>query len=416
MGFVNEENRNSSNEDYSGPDPQRIYVGGEFSFTQDSLPHRSFAVLGPDGNLVPDFLKADQFGITGTGKSVKTIELTDEFIYVGGDFSGYALTIDEMTVSAGYQMIQRYSYIGDLDTSYMPASGLAQNFINTIYPMNNGNLLIGGTFNDFTSPYLTMLDSNGTDLSAPDPISAGGVSVNSIIATEDESLIFLGGDFSDIDVKSGYENYAVLDNSGIAVPANTLIPSITNTGINDLVLTDDGTLYIVGSNGGTGFLKKFDFNGDEFIEDSQFETNFTNDINPNTQFTFLSTVNVDEKGMVYVGGYFKGFVDTNGSEHAGIVRLTTNGYIDPTFQLNFTGANPTVHDIEFQRNGKILIGGLFTYVNGNMNNDDSGNGILRVFRNGEVDSSFEKFAIGDGNDPGPYATVFDIAIQEVPLD
>src|SRR5439155_13008972 len=102
----------------------------------------------------------------------------------------------------------------------------------------------------------------------------------------------------------------------------------------------------------------------------------------------IITVNAD--GTIFVGGRFAAF---NGVPTGGIVRLLSNGTVDPTFApVTMTcGANTFGGDGNcgvwaapvIDSNGKILIGGDFISVNG-----VSVPGIARLNSDGSVDTSF----------------------------
>jgi uncharacterized delta-60 repeat protein len=100
-------------------------------------------------------------------------------------------------------------------------------------------------------------------------------------------------------------------------------------------------------------------------------------------------------GKVLIGGVF---TQVNGVERNSIARLNANGSLDTTFDPG-TGANDQVWAVAIQSDGKVLIGGDFTQVNG------VGRGrIARLNPDGSVDTSF---------DPGAGANwqVFAVALQ-----
>ncbi len=90
---------------------------------------------------------------------------------------------------------------------------------------------------------------------------------------------------------------------------------------------------------------------------------------------------VQADGKVIVGGDFTSF---NNFTYHHLVRLNLDGSVDPTFNAD-TGASVdgSVHAIVIQPNGQILIGGVFTNVNG-----VSLNHIARLNTDGSVDASF----------------------------
>lgn len=99
---------------------------------------------------------------------------------------------------------------------------------------------------------------------------------------------------------------------------------------------------------------------------------------------------IDGVEKLLVGGDFSSF---NGNACGNICRLNSDGSFDNSFNLDIlgnpaSGFNGSVYTIDFQSDGKIIIGGNFTSFNGNVSRR-----IIRLFPNGSFDSSF---AIGTG--------------------
>lgn len=92
------------------------------------------------------------------------------------------------------------------------------------------------------------------------------------------------------------------------------------------------------------------------------------------------------------------FLHFNGLPENYLVRLNDNGFVDGTFQTG-SGPNGTVFAIALQPDSKILIGGDFTSVNG-----VSRNHVARLNANGSLDLSFDPGA-------GPNDSVRAIAVQ-----
>ncbi len=88
---------------------------------------------------------------------------------------------------------------------------------------------------------------------------------------------------------------------------------------------------------------------------------------------------VQPDDRILAAGTFSAF---NSIPRPGIVRLNTNGMVDLTFNPG-TGANGPVYAVALQSNGKVLIGGEFSAVNGIANNR-----IARLNSNGSVDTTF----------------------------
>jgi len=90
-------------------------------------------------------------------------------------------------------------------------------------------------------------------------------------------------------------------------------------------------------------------------------------------------VELQSDGKILVGGFFTSY---SGVSNQKIIRLNTNGSIDNTFSAG-TGFNNTVWVIKVQTDGKIMVGGNFTQYNGNPHSN-----LIRLNSDGSVDNSF----------------------------
>jgi uncharacterized delta-60 repeat protein len=94
----------------------------------------------------------------------------------------------------------------------------------------------------------------------------------------------------------------------------------------------------------------------------------------------VNAIAVQPDGKILVGG---DFTTVNGIARSGIARLNANGSVDATFQPS-PGANDQVLTLELQSDGKVLIGGSFTNVNG-----VARNAVARLNSDGTLDTSFD---------------------------
>ena len=94
-------------------------------------------------------------------------------------------------------------------------------------------------------------------------------------------------------------------------------------------------------------------------------------------------------GKVLIGGYFN---SVNNTARSGIARLNADGSLDTGFQNGMAGADaPSVLSLVLQPDGRVLIGGGFTSINGVTRYR-----ITRLNANGSVDSLFH-----NGGPPPP---------------
>jgi uncharacterized delta-60 repeat protein len=269
---------------------------------------------------------------------------------------------------------------GDLDTSFDAGSSL-NNSPYAIAIQPDGKLLIGGDFTTVAGLMrnrIARLNTDGTgDLSfAPSGGANGHVRV---IALQGDGKMLVGGGFTAIDGQPR-NRIARLNADG------TLDPSFNpGTGANDYIFSvavqSDGKLLVGGyftSINGMARNRIARLNADGTV-DAGF--------NPGSGFdSYVYSVLLQPDGRVVVGGWFFSY---NGVSRNGIARLNSNGTLDSTFNPG-TGSNGYVEVAALQPDGRILIGGYFSQVNGVVRN-----GMARFYPNGTLDLSF---------DPGAGAT------------
>ena len=95
---------------------------------------------------------------------------------------------------------------------------------------------------------------------------------------------------------------------------------------------------------------------------------------------WVESMTIQPDGKILIGGFF---TLVNGVTRNLLARLNFDGSLDGGFLNGLAGANNAVFSIARQSDGKILIGGAFTVVNG-----DSRNSIARLNDDGSVDQGF----------------------------
>jgi uncharacterized delta-60 repeat protein len=118
--------------------------------------------------------------------------------------------------------------------------------------------------------------------------------------------------------------------------------------------------------------------------DGSLDTGFQNGLAGANGPVFWVAVQSD--GRVLVGGEF---TTVNGVSRNNIARLNTDGSLDPGFQNGLAGANGSVFCVAAQSDGRVLVGGDFTTVNG-----VSRNNIARLNADGSLDNGFQNGLAG----------------------
>ena len=201
------------------------------------------------------------------------------------------------------------------------------------------------------------------------------------IAVQPDGRIVLGG-------------YSLADDGfGNFYPRSLLIRLNANGALDNTFTNDNGTfggsLSTLALQGDGKILIGGDIvtsvNGTNHYNFARFNANGSRD--PNFPATggsaVVSSIVLQPDGKILIAS---GWYDTGGW----IARLNTNGSVDNTFNGG-SGANNFINSVLVQSNGKILIGGLFTSVNGTNRNR-----IARLNSNGSLDTSFNPGAGVDG--------------------
>ncbi len=201
--------------------------------------------------------------------------------------------------------------------------------------------------------------------------------------------LLVGGDFT---MANGVtRNRIARLNSDGSLDADFSLPSDNygaNASVRSLALQADGRILVGGfftNFNGTACGRIARLNSDGNL-DSQFNTGAGAD---NPVYAVAPTT-VNGNPMILAAG---AFVTINGNTFNGVGRLFSSGTPDSTFNLGGLGANAAVYALAVQTDGKIVIGGDFTTYNGATNF----NHIARLNPNGSVDTNFLVSAAGTDN-------------------
>lgn len=279
---------------------------------------------------------------------------------------------------------------GALDRSFISAEG-ADGFIYGLALQTDGNLLLGGDFtkiNSINKNRMARLMTGGAlDHSFDVGLGPNG-SVRGILVQEDNRIL-VGGLFTSFNNTN--RNYITrLNVDGGNDP--TFNPGAgADNPIYCIALQDDARI-LVGGDFAT-------FNGVNRRHVARLGTNGVVDITFDPGIGTdggIYAMAVQPDGKILVAGDFGTY---NNQAVRRIARLNSNGALDATFNPG-TGPNAAIRALMVQSDGKILIGGLFTNVNG-----IALSGVARLNSDGSVDSAFHPGAGADN-------AVYSIALQD----
>jgi uncharacterized delta-60 repeat protein len=266
---------------------------------------------------------------------------------------------------------------GDLDLSFSgPASMSGSVVCVGIQP--DGKFVVGGSFtnvNGSSRNSIARLNSDGSNDATFLNGLAGANGTIRTLAIQIDGKIVIGGEFTTVNgVARG--RIARLNTDGTLDTGFQNGLAGANDAVYSLALQSDGKVVIGGPfiqvNGtGRSCVARLNTNG-------SLDTGFLNGL-AGADNTLISLA-LQSNGQVVIGG---AFANVNGVARGGIARLNADGSLDTSFQNGSAGANGYVYSTAIQKDGKVLIGGDFTTVNGSTRTR-----LTRLNSNGGLDTGF----------------------------
>jgi uncharacterized repeat protein (TIGR01451 family)/uncharacterized delta-60 repeat protein len=266
---------------------------------------------------------------------------------------------------------------GSLDTGEDPLAGV-NGPVYALSLQGDGKLLVGGDFtlaNGLGRQRMARLNADGSldqNFSSTSPL-AGADAPITVMVSQTDGRIVLGGSFTNINNVMHRFLARVALNGAIDTTFNP--GSGPNNPVYAVAETFVGSVrkLLIG-----GSFSSFGSGSQNFIgrlnDDGTVDTGFQVAANGS-----VYAIAVQPDGKALIGG---DFTAVNGITLPHVARLNTDGSVDTTF-APAAGANDSVRSIAVQLDGRILIGGYFTNVNGTALNH-----IARLTARGAVDSTF----------------------------
>lgn len=321
---------------------KKILIGGCFESYNDA-PTYALARLNADGSWDATF-NAGRSGIFGLLNVI--VVQPDEKILIGGLFEKYN--------NENRHNIARLNSDGSVDVSFNPGMG-ANRPITALALQPDGKILIAGEFTSYNGTprkHIARLYPDGRLDDTFNP-SIGPDSMVTAIALQPDGKILIGGAFVHYNGLSR-RRIARLNADG-SLDLSFSPGTGANGVVNTLALQPDGKILIGGA-----FTS---YNGAPRSRLARLNANGNLDVsflpNPGPDQSVNALV-LQPDGRVIVAGTFTQY---NNTPRSYIVRLNAAGGLDHAF---FTGSGPNqaIHALALQPDGKVLIGGAFTGING----------------------------------------------------
>jgi len=344
----------------------KILVSGNFSITVNGINYRGLARLNEDGSL------DDGFAVDASGVSEFAVQPDEKIVIVGGFSQVNGFSINR---------VARLNTDGSLDTSFQIGNG-ADNSASAVAIQPDGKILIGGNFTTFNSaalPRLVRLNTDGSldkcfnACTGTSNTSGPSNSVTQIILQPDNKIL-IGGIFTAVNGVARSAGIARLENNGTLDSSFAPTTPLSNTSGVRLALQIDGKIL-------AGFSASFPFGTTSsttlyrFNSDGSLDNTFSSIVN-----SAILAILLEDDGKIIIGG---AFTQVNGVFKSTLARLNPSGMTDNGFNYTF-GFSASANTIAVQADGKILVAGNFEYVNETVKS-----GLVRLNADGSVDESFK---------------------------
>ena len=238
----------------------------------------------------------------------------------------------------------------------------------------DGKVILGGAFtsiNGMTRIRIARLNTNGSVDTSFDP-GAGANFLVTALAIQADGKVLLGGAFTSINGIT--RNRIARLNTDGSVDTSFDPGTGANSWVFDLAVQADGKVLLVGRFTSINGIPR---NGIARLNtDGSVDTSFDPGTGANNDVRDLA---LQADGKVLLGGFF---TSINGIPRNYVARLNTDGSVDASFDTGI-GANRPVYTLALQADGKVLMGGLFDSFNGIPRR------IARLNTGGSLDTSFD---------------------------
>ncbi|MDB5270732.1 MAG: hypothetical protein JWP58_3772 [Hymenobacter sp.] len=324
-------------------------------------------------------------GGTGFNNPVRVVTVqTDGKVLAGGSFTQFN--------GASQPYLVRLNANGTIDNTLSASAAGVNGDVYALVAQPDGKTLVGGAFGG-SSGRLLRLNANGS-LDASFTIGSGFDGTVWALALQPDGKILVGGTFSTLNGVTVPTGLVRLNADGTRDATFNPGGQGVDGGVLALALQANGRIVAGGefgtyNNVAAANLLRMNANGSRDL---------TFDSSPAGIANKVWAVAVQPDGKILAAGSF----DNNALAPDHLVRLTTTGGLDNTFNLNGAGFDNVVWSVGVLADGKILVGTPSNSYNGAA----VSGGLMRLTAAGQYDNSFNAGGTGFGT-----ADVFGIALQ-----
>ena len=318
-------------------------------------------------------------------------------------------SVSERTVHHQFanSFVVRLLATGALDPSWQPPLyGDYQVNANHIQLLPNGQVLVAGDAKLYASATALpsaagLLDANGANVASFAPVlQQGGVVLG--MARQADGRIVAGGDFTEIN-GTPTRNLARFNTDGTLDASFTANAAALGGYVRDIQLQTDGKIVIGGqfiSAGGQARTAVA-----RLLPSGLCDPTFTAALSLNSASNIQEAnhIAIQPDGQILASG---SLMPAGAAQPRSLLRFTTTGVLDASFQSATTGIWNYVYPLLVQPDGKIITAGI---EHPNSSTPNSYELVARLLPNGSLDPSFARIATGRNGIDSP-ATVYQLEL------
>jgi uncharacterized delta-60 repeat protein len=356
----------------------KIFISGSFA-SYSGVATKHIALVASNGALDLTFAANIGTGPDGTGVYGSEVQ-SDGKILIGGDFQNFN--------GVPRNAIARLNADGTLDTSFVPgtnpfgvSSGAEYFSIQT-----DGKILVSGSFDSVNSRGVVRLNPDGS----LDPGFAPVIADVSGYATsiQSDSKIILTGIFTQINGADRLGIVRLSDNGSVDSTFNAGVSRFAQ--VNGIAIQPDGKtivagLFLYARGVARRNIARFNING---TLDTTFDpgtgTGFSGRLS-----NVIQSIALQSDGKIVAVGNFGSY---DGAPAEGIVRVNSDGSIDPSFDTSALSPflEPVFFDVVVLPDGSLVVAGNISPTSGVTRR------VLHLTSTGSYDAAFSNFNI-NGN-------------------
>lgn len=288
-------------------------------------------------------------------------------------------------MSPGSFLLTRILPSGEPDTTFNMPFKHRDGWIYTLSLQSDNKIIVGGkdystencSYNLFTrlnedGSIDNSFNRSGSPLEHISTLSNNGCQTTYTTCIQPDGKIIAGGRFQEINFYNAYSISRINTDGAIDVSFNK------TTGVNGNIISSaiqaDGKIII------GGYFSAVQYESRSHIARLLEDGTIDNTFNPGTGTNGpVYAITLQPDGKVIIAGEFTQY---NNQPLAGLIRLNSNGTLDPSFSVG-TGADNLIYSLQLQKDGKLIIGGSFSNVNGVARLN-----IARLNTDGSLDNGF----------------------------